>query len=111
MRITFKDQDAVEQALEDEMAEVAEEHREYVRSELKKKLKNFIKFAESVTIDFDLTTCTATVVRRLSSRLTTKNGLVYQDGEPLGCSGADAEARKHGFAYAEQLVAALKKEE
>lgn len=39
--------------------------------------------------------------------ITTKNGLLWRDGEVIPLPRADAVAREHGFQYAEQLVKAL----
>ncbi len=39
--------------------------------------------------------------------ITTKNGLLYRDGQEIPLPEADKVARKHGHQYAEQLVKAL----
>lgn len=46
---------------------------------------------------------------KVATNLTTKNGLLYWNGKQLGAREADTEARRHGFAYAEQLVVFLTK--
>jgi hypothetical protein len=44
--------------------------------------------------------------------LKTRNGLLYLDGKQMDCGAADSIARTYfGLAYAEQVVAKLKKEQ
>ena len=43
--------------------------------------------------------------------ITTKNGVLYQNGKVLGPVSADRIARSKGFVYAEQLVKAMENEE
>jgi hypothetical protein len=42
--------------------------------------------------------------------ITTKDGLLWQNGAVIALPRADAVAREHGFTYAEQLVAHLEKQ-
>ena len=43
--------------------------------------------------------------------ITTQGGLLYRNGEYLNIFDADDTANQYGFAYAEQLVAALERGE
>ena len=40
--------------------------------------------------------------------ITTDGGVLYRDGKMLDCQGADYWARRFGFQFAEELVAALR---
>lgn len=46
----------------------------------------------------------------LKDKVSVKDGLLYQNGQLLTVTEADAAARSFGFVYAEQLVAELTKE-
>jgi len=43
----------------------------------------------------------------IPDNITTKNGLLWEDGELIKLPEADEVARKYGFVYAEQMVKAL----
>jgi predicted lipoprotein with Yx(FWY)xxD motif len=44
------------------------------------------------------------------SEYTTKNGLLYRDGELVGLPEADQVASEHGYMFAERMVHALEKD-